>query len=273
MARLLGESDQVALPPWRRHASHKGDHGRVLVIGGDKGMTGAALLAGTAALRAGAGLVTVATRPEQAAALTAARPELMCHGVTGVAELRPLLRRADVVAIGPGLGRGRWGTMLLGAALDSGKPLVVDADALTLLAAEPVQRDDWVLTPHPGEAARLLGCDTASVQADRLAAVSGLQAAYGGVVALKGAGSLVADGNGPLALCRDGNPGMAAGGFGDLLTGVVAALCAQGISLGDAARLGVLLHARAADIAARDGERGLLPSDCLEPLRRQVNPG
>jgi len=272
-ARLLGDADLAALPARRQRGSHKGDHGHVLVVGGELGMSGAALLAGSAALRTGAGMVSLATRPGHAAALTAARPELMCHGVTGAADLRPLLRRADVVAIGPGLGRDRWGTMLLGAALDSGRPLVVDADALTLLAAEPTRCDDWILTPHPGEAARLLGCDTAAVQADRLVAVADLQAAYGGVVVLKGAGSLVADGAGPAMLCRDGNPGMAAGGFGDLLTGVVAALRAQGLAPGDAARLGVLLHARAGDLAAVEGERGMLPSDCLDPLRRLVNPG
>jgi NAD(P)H-hydrate epimerase len=272
-ARLLGDADLAALPAKRRRVSHKGDHGHVLVVGGAAGMCGAALLAAQAALRAGAGLVSLATRPAHAVALTAVRPELMCLGVDCAADLLPLLRRADVVAIGPGLGRARWGAQLLGAALDSGRPLVVDADALTLLAGEPERRDDWVLTPHPGEAARLLGTTVAAVQADRLAAVAALQAAYGGVVVLKGAGSLVADGAGPPALCRDGNPGMAAGGFGDLLTGVIAALRAQGLDAGAAARLGVLLHARAADLAAGAGERGLLPSDCLEPLRRLVNPG
>jgi len=271
-ARLLGDADLAALPARRRRVSHKGDHGHVLVVGGDVGMCGAALLAGSAALRTGAGLVSLATRAAHAAALTAARPELMCHGVDRAADLLPLLRRADVVAIGPGLGRTRWGAQLLGAALDSGRPLVVDADALTLLAADPERREDWVLTPHPGEAARLLGTTTAAVQADRLAAVAALQAAYGGAVVLKGAGSLVADGAGPPALCRDGNPGMAAGGFGDLLTGVVAALRAQGLDAGAAARLGVLVHARAADLTAGAGERGLLPSDCLAPLRRLVNP-
>jgi len=243
----------------------------VLVVGGNMGMSGAARLAGSAALRAGAGLVSLATRPEHAAALTAARPELMCHGVLTAADLRPLLRSADVVAVGPGLGRDRWATQLLGAILDSGRPLVVDADALNLLALDPACRDDWVLTPHPGEAARLLGTDTAALQADRLAAVEQLQERFGGAVVLKGAGSLVADGVDPLALCSEGNPGMAVGGFGDLLTGIVAALHAQGLNAGQAARAGVLLHARAADVAAADGERGLLPSDVLGPLRRLVN--
>lgn len=272
-ARLLGDQDLAPLRVRRRRNSHKGDHGRVLIVGGNAGMSGAALLAGSAALRAGAGLVTLATRPEHAPALTAARPELMCHGVDDVAGLRPLLRRADVVAIGPGLGRDRWAVRLLGAVLDSGRPLVVDADALNLLAADPVQRDDWVLTPHPGEAARLLGTTTAAVQHDRLVTVAQLQDRFGGAVVLKGAGSLVADGYGPPALCREGNPGMATGGFGDLLTGIVAALRAQGLDPGGAARAGVLLHARAADLAAVDGERGLLPVDALGPLRRLVNPG
>ncbi len=272
VARLLDDGDLEPVRTPRRRNSHKGEHGRVLVVGGNMGMSGAALLAGSAALRAGAGLVSLATRPEHAAALTAARPELMCHGVLTAADLRPLLRSADVVAIGPGLGRDGWAVALLGAALDCGRPLVVDADALNLLAAEPLRRNDWVLTPHPGEAARLLGTDTAALQADRLAAVEQLQERFGGAVVLKGAGSLVADGVDSPALCREGNPGMAVGGFGDLLTGIVAALRAQGLNAGQAARAGVLLHARGADIAAADGERGLLPSDVLGPLRRLVNP-
>ncbi|MDX1594302.1 MAG: NAD(P)H-hydrate dehydratase [Gammaproteobacteria bacterium] len=272
VAALLDDRDLARRLPRRRRNSHKGDHGRVLVVGGDAGMAGAVLLAGSAALRTGAGLVTVATRPGHASALTAARPELMCHGVGSAADLRPLLRRADVVAIGPGLGRGAWGLDLLGATLDSGRPLVVDADALTLLAGDPLRRDDWILTPHPGEAARLLGRSTAEVQSDRLAAAAELQSRWGGVAILKGAGSMVADGPAPPGVCREGNPGMAAGGFGDLLTGIVAALRAQGLAARDAARAGVLIHARAGDLAAREGERGLLPSDALEHLRGRVNP-
>ncbi|HEY5719342.1 MAG TPA: NAD(P)H-hydrate dehydratase [Gammaproteobacteria bacterium] len=271
-AQLLGDA-LLALLPRRRRDAHKGRHGHLLVLGGDHGMAGASLLAATAALRCGAGLVSLATRPEHAAALTAAQPELMCHGVATPRELRPLLQRADAVVAGPGLGRGAWGAALLGAARDAGRPLLLDADALTLLASDPAADDGWILTPHPGEAGRLLGSDAAAVQADRFAALAALRARYAGTLVLKGAGTLVDDGHGLPAVCAEGNPGMAVGGMGDVLSGVIGALRVQGLAPGDAARLGVLLHARAGDSAARDGERGLLPSDLLGPLRHLVNPG
>jgi NAD(P)H-hydrate epimerase len=163
--------------------------------------------------------------------------------------------------------------MLLAAALDAGKPLLLDADALNLLAREPQRRADWVLTPHPGEAARLLGSSNAQVQRDRFAALHALRARFGGVAVLKGAGTLIGgDGDTP-ALCAAGNPGMASGGMGDVLGGVIAALRAQGLPAFEAAACGVMLHARAADAAAAEGgERGLLASDLLPPLRRLANP-
>lgn len=269
--RLLGDDCLAGLGA-RRRAAHKGDFGHVLIVGGDHGMMGAVQLAATAALRCGAGRVSVATRMDHAAALTAARPELMVHGVEDATGLLPLLRRADVVAIGPGLGRGPWGAALLGVALDAGCPLVIDADALQLLATEPARRDDWILTPHPGEAARLLEIDTATVQRDRPDAVRQLQQRYGGVAILKGAGTLVAAGTADLALCPAGNPGMATAGMGDVLTGVCAALRAQGLAPGEAARAAAWLHARAGDLAAADGERGLLAGDLFTPLRRLANP-
>lgn len=264
--RLTPAAAGAWLPP-RRPCAHKGDFGHVLVVGGDHGMAGAARLAGEAALRCGAGLASLATREEHAAAISAARPELMCHGIADAVSLKPLLRRATVLAIGPGLGQGTWGRQLLGAALASRLPLVLDADALNLLAAEPLHRDDWVLTPHPGEAARLLGRATPEIQADRLAAARALQRKYGGVVVLKGAGTLVVDSAGDASLCHAGNPGMASGGMGDVLTGVIAALLAQGQAGDEAARRGVCLHAAAADRAATAGQRGLLASDLFSPLR------
>ncbi len=254
------------LPP-RRPCAHKGDFGHVLVMGGDHGMSGAARLAGEAALRCGAGLVSLATRAEHTQAISAARPELMCHGVDGGVSLKRLMRRATVLAIGPGLGQNAWGRRLLGAALASRLPLVVDADALNLLAAEPLRRDGWVLTPHPGEAARLLGRTTAEIQVDRLAAARALQRKYGGVVVLKGAGTLIIDEAGEVGLCDAGNPGMASGGMGDVLTGVIAALMAQGLDGAEAARRGVCLHAAAADRAATAGQHGLLASDLFPHLR------
>ncbi|GLQ88694.1 NAD(P)H-hydrate dehydratase [Dyella flagellata] len=256
----------------RARDAHKGDGGHVLAIGGDHGTAGAIRLCGEAALRCGAGLVSIATRSENLTALNSARPELMAHGVHGPQELETMLARATVLAVGPGLGQGAWGHALWLTALDSGMPLVLDADGLNLLARE--QRCftlPAVLTPHPGEAARLLGKTNAEVQADRFAAARELARRYGAVVVLKGSGSLVANPDGRLDVCTWGNPGMASGGMGDLLTGVIAALMAQGCSAWDAARIGVGLHARAGDVAARKGERGLLASDLLDPLRALGN--
>ncbi|WP_199100850.1 NAD(P)H-hydrate dehydratase [Dyella sp. ASV21] len=260
------------LPPRPRQA-HKGDNGHVLAIGGDHGTAGAIRLCGEAALRAGAGLVSVATRSEHLVALNSARPELMAHDVNGPQALEPLLQRATVLAVGPGLGQGAWGHALWLTALDAGKPLVLDADGLNLLAREPrTLGGAAVLTPHPGEAARLLGCDTAAIAKDRFAAVRQLARRYDAVVVLKGAGSLVADPAGRVAVCPWGNPGMASGGMGDLLTGMVAALRAQGCDAWQAACLGVGLHARAGDLAAQHGgERGMLASDLLAPLRLLLN--
>ncbi|WP_424682880.1 NAD(P)H-hydrate dehydratase [Frateuria sp. YIM B11624] len=269
-ARLL---EPATLPPRPRDV-HKGRNGHVLAIGGDHGTAGAIRLCGEAALRGGGGLVSVATRAEHLVALNAGRPELMAHAVNGPQALEPLLARASVLAVGPGLGQGAWGHALWLTALDSPLPLVLDADGLNLLAIEPRRFDasrQVVLTPHPGEAARLLGCPVAEVERDRFAAVRTLAQRFGAVVVLKGAGSLVADPDGRLDVCPWGNPGMASGGMGDLLTGLIAALLAQGCPAPDAARLGVGLHARAGDRAAREGERGMIASDLLAPLRLLLN--
>jgi NAD(P)H-hydrate epimerase len=257
----------------RPRAAYKGHFGHVLVVGGNYGYAGAALMAGEAAARTGAGLVSVATRPAHVAALVAARPELMVHGIERPDNIAPLLAKATVVAIGPGLGQDEWGRALFGRVLECAKPLVVDADALGLLAHENARRDRWVLTPHAGEAARLLGCTAAEIGADRFSAAASLQASFGGVVVLKGAGTLVRDGRGRTGVCTLGNPGMATGGMGDVLTGVIAALIAQGQELPEAARCGVALHSAAADRAAEEGgERGILATDLMPHLRRLVNP-
>jgi NAD(P)H-hydrate epimerase len=265
--------EAASLPPRPRDA-HKGSNGHVLAIGGEHGTAGAIRLCGEGALRGGAGLVSVATRPEHLVAFNAARPELMAHAVDGPQALEPLLARASVLAVGPGLGKGAWGHALWLTALDSPLPLVLDADGLNLLAAEPRRFEasrQVVLTPHPGEAARLLGGSVAEVERDRFAAARALAQRFGAVAVLKGAGSLVAHPDGRLDVCPWGNPGMASGGMGDLLTGLIAALLAQGASAWEAACLGVGLHARAGDAAARGGERGLIASDLLAPLRRLLN--
>jgi len=255
----------------RPRAAHKGHHGHVLVIGGDHGMAGAVRMAGEAALRSGAGLVSIATRQGHAPMINMARPELMSHGVENVADLHVLIEKATVIAIGPGLGRSAWGQLMLGSVLETPVPLVVDADALNLLAQNPSCRDDWILTPHPGEAARLLNISTRDIQADRFNAAHGIQSGYGGVCILKGAGTLIDGGADPVSLCDAGNPGMASGGMGDVLTGVIAGLLAQHLSLYDAARLGVCIHAMAGDRAAVAGERGMIATDLYPHIHRLVN--
>lgn len=269
-------AEHLKFAPWpkRQRNAHKGAYGHVLIIGGAPGFSGAVLLAGSAALRSGSGLVTIATSPQHAAVLNTNRPELMCHAIAQQEQLAPLLAKATVVAIGPGLGQGEWAETLLQQVLRSAKKLVLDADALNLLARMPVPLDmprEWILTPHPGEAARLLHCSVAEVEADRFAAVRALQQQYQAVVVLKGAGSLIATED-TIALASVGNPGMASGGMGDVLTGVIAACIAQGHSLAQAAKYGVLLQGMAADQAAEaGGERGLLASDLLPMLRKLVN--
>jgi NAD(P)H-hydrate epimerase len=265
-----------ALGGWlrpRARDSHKGDNGHVLCIGGDHGSGGAIVLCAQAALRGGAGLASVATRPEHVSALLARQPEAMVHAVDSMQALAPLLQRADVVAIGPGLGQGEWSRMLLDAALASSKPLLIDADALNLLATSPRELPaSTILTPHPGEAARLLGIDTAQVQADRYAAAHALAGRHGCVVVLKGAGTIVMAPQRTPYVVAAGNPGMAVGGMGDLLGGVIAALRAQGLDAFDAAACGALLHAVAGDAAAAGGTRGMLPTDLLPWLRQCANP-
>lgn len=255
----------------RSRSSHKGHFGHVLVIGGDYGKAGAVRMAAEAAARVGAGLVTVATRPEHALSMSLSRPELMSCSIGEVRDLHAALDMASVVAIGPGLGQSQWAQSILSTVLETKLPLVLDADALNLLAQDPGCCEQWVLTPHPGEAARLLSTSIASIQADRYNMAKSVQDKYGGVSVLKGSGSIIADAEG-LAVCCAGNPGMASGGMGDVLSGVIASLIAQGVGPGDAARAGVCLHAEAADAAAVDGERGMLAMDLMPFLRKLANP-
>jgi NAD(P)H-hydrate epimerase len=263
--------NQLRLLPKRTRSTHKGDFGHALIIGGDLGYAGAALMAAEAAGRVGAGLVSLATRSEHAMHISTARPEIMAHAVEQPAQLLGLLQRATVIAIGPGLGQSEWSLMLLSKVLETKLPIVVDADALNLLAQEPVHHDRWIMTPHPGEAARLLDCTSAEIQQNRFTAVQELQKRYGGVIVLKGSGTLVMGPAGKVAVCSEGNPGMATGGMGDVLTGVIAGLLAQGLNPVDAARLGVSVHAAAGDVAARTGERGLLATDLMPWLRQLIN--
>jgi ADP-dependent NAD(P)H-hydrate dehydratase / NAD(P)H-hydrate epimerase len=256
----------------RPRGAHKGDFGHVLIIGGGEGMPGAVRLAGEAALRTGAGLVSVATHPSHAAVIVGSRPELMSHGIADADSLAPLLERATAIAFGPGLGRSEWAQQLYAVVSELDMPCVWDADALNLLAATPAKSERRIITPHPGEAARLLDGKTSAVQDDRPAALKSLQDKYGGVIVLKGANTLVTSKKQVPWLCTSGNPGMASPGMGDVLTGIIAALLAQGLGKEASAVVGVEAHARAGDLAARSGERGTIASDLIAELRRVVNP-
>ncbi len=257
----------------RKRNAHKGHFGHVLVIGGDEGYLGAAQMAAEAAMRVGSGLVSVATRKSHAAQLSTAVPEIMSHGVETLDELMPLIKRANVIAIGPGLGQSEWAKLLFARVLESDLPIIIDADGLNLLAEEEQSSPNWVITPHPGEAARLLKNDITTIQSDRFQSVKDLYEKYQGPVVLKGAGSIVTNLQGHLFVCSEGNPGMSTGGMGDVLTGVIAGLVAQGIDIERATQLGVLMHARAADMAAFDGgERGIIATDLMPYLRELANP-
>ena len=280
---LSYESLQLLLSP-RARDTYKGDYGHVLVIGGDRGMGGAVLMAGEAAARGGAGLTSVATRPDHVAALIARRPELMVRGIETDDDLVGLLDRATVLVLGPGLGQSAWSLDVLQKALKAAAaralPVVLDADALNWLARDTSLYfhglyGQCLLTPHVGEAARLLDTSREAVSADRPAAVVALQQKFGGAAVLKGAGTLICYPQGErvqVAACGHGNPGMASGGMGDVLSGLLGALLAQGFSLSDSVRLGVCIHSRAADLAAGEGQRGLLATDLLPHIRRLLNP-
>lgn len=269
----------------RAPSSHKGSNGHVLVLGGEKGFGGAVIMAAEAAARSGAGLVSIVSRPEHRSASLARCPVAMFHGSDdGQSSVASLIERASVIVVGPGLGRGEWSRQLFQQALAAqrqGIALVVDADALQLLAERRsvdgnLKRDNWILTPHPGEAATLLDCGVAEIQMDRFAAVEKLAATYGGVCLLKGSGSLIKDaGEAEMSyLCSAGNPGMASGGMGDVLSGIIAALVAQGLGLRQALCSAVCIHAEAADtVAGQRGQRGLLATDLLETVQQLVNPG
>jgi NAD(P)H-hydrate epimerase len=266
------------LPP-RSPDSHKGDFGRVLLVGGSRGMPGSVSLAGMAALRSGAGLVTLVV-PEACHAIVAAfEPSYMTapvpsdsHGridATALPQLRKLIERATVIAIGPGLGQSaELIELVTGLYRETPLPMVVDADGLNALAARrdalPDHAGPRVLTPHPGEFARLVGAS--GPPPDRIAAATSLAAQASIVVVLKGHGTVIADGA-RHAVNSTGNPGMATGGTGDVLTGVIAALLGQGLAPFEAAQLGVYIHGLAGDLAAAElGEVSLIASDMIRFL-------
>lgn len=270
---LLTERGYGLVP--RKANSHKGLYGHALVVGGDLGMGGALSLAVESCLRSGAGLVSCVTRAEHVPVILMRTPEVMARAARSALEITDLLEQATVLAIGPGLGQGSWAQLLLQAVLSGNKPLVLDADALNLLAQPAWQQSfserEVVLTPHPAEAARLLGVSTAEVQQDRFAAARALAQKYQAVVVLKGCGSIIAQPQAQtVALCPAGNAGMSTGGMGDVLTGIVAALMAQGLNAWQAACLAVCVHAEAGDrCAQKNGSRGMLASD-LAPYVQEI---
>ncbi|WP_019603520.1 NAD(P)H-hydrate dehydratase [Teredinibacter turnerae] len=255
--------------------AHKGLFGHVMVIGGDSGFGGAVVMAAEMAARSGAGLTSVATRPEHVGPVLTRLPELMVSGVSSGQSLEPLLARPSVLVVGPGLGRSPWSEQMLQQAAKKDLPMVVDADALNIIAEGRVLpspwRENWILTPHPGEAARLLDTDIATVQADRFKAARKLQLNFGGVVILKGAGTVIAADD-SVYLANVGNPGMATGGMGDVLAGLLGGLLAQGVAPLEAAMIAVCAHGDAADLAVADaGMRGLLATDLIPYIRELLN--
>ena len=284
--RVLPEMERICFDQYRSlfwprmYNTHKGDFGYVLVIGGAPGNSGAVSIAAEAAARTGAGLVTVAYHEQPANILNSRRPEIMAFEISdktseNIEQLDGLIDQAGVIVIGPGLGQLDWSRKVLSKVLASSKPKVIDADALNIIAEDNIslENQDAIITPHPGEAARLLNISTQAVQEDRFSAVRSLYEKYKVVTVLKGAGTLIIDDSALAHLCNDGNPGMACAGMGDLLAGVMAGLIAQGMSTQDAAKIGVALHAKAGDLIAKaQGQRGMMALDLIPAIRELINP-
>jgi NAD(P)H-hydrate epimerase len=250
---------------------HKGCFGTVLVVGGNRGMPGAARLAAEAALRSGTGKVIVATHPAHAATLNVGRPELIVHAVEQGGDLAPLLDQATAVVFGPGLGRDAWAASMRDGLRADRRPTVADADALRLLRPDSMTERPLVITSHPGEAAELLDRPVAEINADRPANARRLAERYGAAAVLKGAGSVIASDEG-LAVCLRGSPALATAGSGDVLSGVIGGLLGLDFPAVEAAEAGVSLHALAGEIEAHSrGTWGAAARDFLDPLRALLN--
>jgi hydroxyethylthiazole kinase-like uncharacterized protein yjeF len=264
------------LPSPRLRNSHKGNNGSIGVLGGDSTMVGAALLTARAALLIGAGRVYAGLLTEEAPAVDPVQPELMLRDGNSLLDLNHL----TALIAGPGLGRSALAEGALHRALRYPAPLVLDADALVLLAANAELRQTLaarehptLLTPHPGEAAALLACSVAEVQADRVASALDIAVKYRATVLLKGAGTVIAMPDGQWFINASGNPGLATAGMGDTLAGIIGGLAAQGMELDQAAMLGTYLHGAAADtlVAESIGPLGLTASEVALAARKLIN--
>ncbi|MBI4515671.1 MAG: NAD(P)H-hydrate dehydratase [Deltaproteobacteria bacterium] len=283
-ARLLAAEAVAGLVPRRRRDAHKGDSGHLLIIAGSRGRTGAAQLAARAALRAGAGLVTLAGPASINPILCAASPEVMTavlpdHDdqlVFDAPQLARLLEGKSAIVIGPGMGTHEAAQRTVRWLAEHAEVAVVaDADALTCMASMPQwpqPQAEWIVTPHPGEMARLIFTDATAVQHDRAGTARRLAEKHQCVVILKGARSVIASPEGALWINPSGNPGMAVGGMGDVLSGILGALLAQGLEPEDAAQLGTYVHGAAADalVAARGSELGLLAGEVADQVPRTL---
>ena len=275
---IIDYENSISKIVYREEDAHKGNFGHALIIGGDKGLGGAGILASRAAVYSGAGLTSLVTRPEHISASLVSCPEVMVKGVDSGQDLEQYLLKPNVIAIGPGLGQSAWSEQMIQRVFWEAEKrdvaVIMDADALNLLTTLKLSAKlpkKLILTPHPGEAARLLNTETSAIESDRFGAASKIQKKFGAVVVLKGSGTIICNKHGDyhnFGICDSGNPGMATGGMGDVLTGIIAGILAQGLSLKDASETGVDLHAKAADLASLEvGEAGLTPSDVIEELR------
>ncbi len=256
----------------RRKSAHKGDHGRLLIVGGNAQMGGAVIMAAEAAVLAGAGLVSIITDKNNRSALQARLPETIVMTVDDSTDISESIQQSDFIVAGPGIGRDRWADNLLSQVINSDRPLLLDADALYYVAKNPLHKDNWIMTPHPGEAGYLLNTNSATIQSDRFNAIAQLHQQYGGTLVLKGSGTLVCSKHGKIAVNATGNPGLAVAGSGDVLAGVIAAIAVQGYEHDLAAQLGVALHGASGDILAQQqGELGIRATDLTPQIRSLLN--
>tara|TARA_R110002049_G_scaffold147342_1_gene310083 strand:- start:47717 stop:49201 length:1485 start_codon:yes stop_codon:yes gene_type:complete len=266
----LSETMPARLLSARSQSGYKNLYGHVLVVGGNIGYPNAARLAGEAAARTGTGLVSVACHPNNVAAIASGCGSLMVKGIRESRDLGELIKKADVILIGPGLGQDKWAQKIFARVIETSKPLIVDADALRLLGNNPGHCDHWILTPHPGEAAQLLACNTEEIQLNRTSSALAIQEQYSGVTVLKGSGTLTCHDQ-QINFCTSGNVSLATGGSGDVLAGIIASLAGQGLSISDAANCGVMLHGLAAELISKYGTRGVLAQDLFPAIYKLVN--